>query len=277
MRQAVLGIIAAGALTIVSGRPAAQAQTPIIGSVSPGSDFFRHAVRIDGRQVTTSVQLIAELPPQPGDGSQNLIAPSPNVIMDAWTRRTATGPTGEDYDFLTTDDVEFTMLVKIGEPGAGGVLGIAFDYFLFPCGTSAIPPVPAALLFVDDVVFMPVGPGAVRLFTFTIRLTAATIASAFSAGDCADWFVAGDFDATNNPDLDADMIPDCCIELMPARLIDLGTSTVDEIGAGVIRFFNPGAGALDVFEPHPPNPLSKAAGAKPGEDGETRPWCFNLR
>ncbi len=59
------------------------------------------------------------------------------------------------------------------------------------------------------------------------------------------------------------------------------TECTDNYGAEVIEFFvnrnNHQLRCLNVFEPHPPLPARSFPGVVPGEDAETRPWCFTIR
>ncbi|MBI1854218.1 MAG: hypothetical protein HYR85_28095 [Planctomycetes bacterium] len=270
--------VGSASVALVLSTPASAQPTPAVASRA--SDVPRRIVRIDGKDVPKSMQLAAELPSTEGhDGPLGILtAPSPAVLMDGWSHKTSTVGSGEDYDFTAADDVQLTFFVKVPETGIGGSAGESFDVFLVPCGTLTIPPRLRTILFVDDVVFPPLAPfPTVRTFFFTITLTAAQVGQVFTPGTCVDWFVAADFDATNNPDVDGNGVPDCCVESRPVRFIDLGSPTVDVIGSDVLRFFNPGHRTLNIFAPHPPLPAAKAIGGKPGEDGSTRPWCFQIQ
>lgn len=250
-------------------------EVPDEGAGPPG--FFDDMVRIDGQSVTSAVRLVAKFEDESGsgddEGSESLTAPTATVIMDAWTQRVETGQTGEDYDFIVGEAVQFVVFVKVGENGIPG--GASMDFVLVPAGITRMPPIPALVLFVDDVWFAPIAPGPVRLFVFTIQIP--NLQTVFPAGSCIDWFAAADFNATTNADADLNGLPDCCIEANPAVFLEAFSADVDNVGATVLRFFNPGQAPLNVFQAHPPFPGAKAIGAKPGEDSLTRPWSFTIR
>jgi hypothetical protein len=238
-------------------------------------DWLGELARIDGRDLVATTRLVATFEPPAGGGgdSPSLTAPTANVVMDAWTQRPDVGQTAEDYDFVSGEPIELVVFAKIGEGGMPG--GGVMDFVLIPAGINRMPPLPAPALFVDDVWFAPIEPGSVRLFTFSVRID--TLHVVFPPGSCIDWFASADFNATSNADVDANGFPDACIEANPARFLEAGSPDVDNVGANVLRFFIPGSFPLNIYQPHPPYPGPKAIGTKPGEDGSTRPWCFNLR
>jgi hypothetical protein len=233
-------------------------------------------VRIDGRDVRTSMGPAGDLPGGPSVSSL-LTGPPPAVIMDGWSARGNLGLV-EDYDFTATDTVYLTFFAKLPDTAVGGSAGESFDVVLVPCGTATIPPRVRRVIFIDDVVFPPIGPNPTpHLWFFTIALTPQQLAPVFAPGSDVDWFVAVDFDATDNADTDGNGVPDCGIELRPTRFLQVSSPDVDAIGADVLRLFVNHLPALDVFEPHPPSPAPKAIGASAGEDATTRPWCFQIR
>jgi len=248
---------------------------------TPGDDsglieFLDGAIRIDGKDVKSERRLVATLEGGGGGGdgdSQSLTAPTANVLMDAWTQKITSGQTDEDYDFVVGDIVRLVVFVKVGEGGMPG--GAAMDFVLVPGGVNRMPPIPAPSLFIDDVYFDPIEPGSVRLYVFTMDIQ--NLHTVFPPPMVLDWFAVADFNATSNADVDSNGWPDCCVEQQPARFLELSSPDVDNVGANVIKFFNPGRIPLNIFPPHPPNPAPKAIGGMPGEDGETRPWVFTLQ
>lgn len=266
------GVLGVGGAPSVAASDAVEVFGPGVGPLRS----FEDMVRIDGGTLTSGTRLVAKFEDESGSGdddSESLTAPTATVIMDASTQRTDTGQTGEDYDFAAGEVIQFVVFVKVGENGIPG--GASMDFVLVPAGITRMPPIPAPALYIDDVWFAPIGPGAVRLYVFTFQIP--NLESVFPAGSCIDWFAAADFNAMTNADADLNGLPDCCIEANPAQFLEAGSADVDNIGATVLRFFNPGQTPLNVLQPHPPFPGPKAIGAKAGEDSTSRPWCFTLR
>lgn len=192
--------------------------------------------------------------------------PMSNVVIDAWTSLPAAPILFESYGFpFPAPGIAYNLLVKTGIAGAPLMME---DLFVFPCGTTAIPPVPVPVIFLDDVVVGPLPPLALVVATVVFPPP--------PPGMTYDWFAVVDFDGTTCPP------GGCGIELGPLTLVKAFTpmsTDIDEVGAEVFNLFVPGPPAIDVYEPNPAFPIMmifpKAVPAGIfGEHGETRPWCF---
>jgi hypothetical protein len=222
--------------------------------------LIENAVRIDGSTLQQTWRVVSELPVPDRGESAELGMPWASTVLDAWTN-IMPGTLGEAYAFAG-GPVNLNLLFKISPAGAF----VCADYVLVPCGTSVIPPVPPGAIFIDDVVFGPAPPGAVIIGAITLP------AGFVPAGMDWDWLSVVDFGAAANP-------PGvCAIELGPAMIFKLGTPMavdLDEVGAEVFELFAPGPPTVDVYQPLTPFLIPpKVPFAKPGECGETRPWCF---
>ena len=100
-----------------------------------------------------------------------------------------------------------------------------------------------------------------------------------TTSDVYDWAVGKDFQADLLPDLDGNGLPDVFLEFPPLQLVWIEP---DECGGNFISFLMGNSGGalvvespFDAVPPLPPRP--SLPGMVPGEDGETRPWCFLIQ
>ena len=252
--------------------------------------FMENTVRISGADIEVKTcfpdspmgQKLLKGNPNTMGGRNFHIAP---VNQDCWTvdeiNIMEQNPEGEWYFYTINDMIFFVDKVKI--PIEGLPNGFALDQFIWKCRPIVNRPyetITVPVLFVDDIYFGPIEnpTGQIQEILIYWALPAQYIAQTFGIDVQLDWAVGKDFQADLLPDLDGNGVPDVFLEFPPMQFVWMEP---DECGANLINFLmGNSAGALvveapfDSVPPLPPRP--PLPGMVPGEDGETRPWCFWL-
>jgi hypothetical protein len=245
-----------------------------------------HTIKADWAYVgTPKAKKLLEGKSTMGGRNQQIAA----VNQDCWTidemNLIEFGPEGEWYTFGPNDFIFFVDKIKI--PAEGIPDGLGLDQLFVKCVPvvnrpfkSAAPP----YLFVDDIYLGVIdGVGHPIEIMVVWDMPASALISTFGAPSNVDWYVGKEYHANLMEDFDGDTFPDWFVEFAP---IPPGVFYLwiepDECGGWLINWLEGNsAGAIVIHYPFdtvpslPPRPT--LPGMVPGEDGETRPWCFELR
>jgi hypothetical protein len=160
-----------------------------------------------------------------------------------------------------------------------------------PDGEDCAPGAPPPILFLDDVVFDFVSPGAQggpREYLCGVFLPIQEMVDFFGAPPFdLDWFACADLDPFGmyyaqapSQDTDGNGCLDACVELgAPGRF--LARDGIDDVGAGLVNFLLNRADhrltRIDVFEPQGRSLIRPVVpGLAAGESRSTRPWSFRI-
>jgi hypothetical protein len=209
------------------------------------------------------------------------------VDQDCWTideeNLFTMGPEGEWYLFGPNDTLIW-FVDKIKVPPEGLPFGFGIDQAFWPCVfvvNQAFRNINPSFLILDDIYWSPIeGSGIIEEWLMVWSVTRDTLTSVWGFDVQIDWAVGKEYQPLNCPDFDGDGNPDWFLEFAP---IPPGYFYIwkepDECGAWFINFLEGNSNAaiivnapFDNVPSLPPRPT--LPGMAPGEDGETRPWCF---